>query len=120
MGNPYKGEVSFDAMGKTFTMRLGTNARALVEERMGTSWNALMLRPAAEWRERDAIIIMWAGLYQHHKMTEEEVGDLIDEIGPEEVSRITIKAFGLANPKEAPGGNPRPPKRRSQTGTGTA
>lgn len=120
MANPHKGEVSFDALGKSYTMRLGTNARALVEDRMGVSWSSLMCRPAEEWRERDAIVIMWAGLHQHHQMTEQEVGDLIDAVGAEEVGRLLLKAFGVANPKEDASGAARPPKRRAQTGTGTA
>lgn len=118
MANPFKGEVSFDALGKTFTMRLGVNARALVEERMGIAWTALMARPAAKWRERDAIVIMWAGLFQHHKMTEEEVGDLIDQVGSETISALILKAFGAAAPKGDANGTPRPPQRRRRTGTG--
>lgn len=120
MANPQKGEVSFDALGRTFTMRLGTNARALVEGKTGVSWASLMKRPEEEWRERDAIIIMWAGLYQHHKLTEEEVGDLMDEVGSAEVSRLLLKAFGIANPPEVARGTARPRSRRRRSGTGTA
>ncbi|MHB0784435.1 hypothetical protein [Bradyrhizobium sp. 5.13L] len=120
MANPQKGEVSFEALGKTFTMRLGTNARALVEGKTGVSWTSLMKRPEAEWRERDAIIIMWAGLHQYHKLTEEEVGDLLDEVGPVEVSRLLLKAFGIANPPEVANGAAGPRRRRRRSGTGTA
>ncbi|MFB6460453.1 hypothetical protein [Bradyrhizobium tunisiense] len=121
MANPQKGEVSFEALGRTFTMRLGTNARALVEGKTGLSWATLMKRPEEEWRERDAIIIMWAGLYQHHKLTEEEVGDLLDEIGSQECSRLLLKAFGIANPPEVANGATGPrPRRRQRSGTGTA
>jgi hypothetical protein len=116
MTNPLKGEVTFEARGQTFTFKLGTNAQIMLEAKTGVS--------IAEWyRERnnnltvtDMRTLFHVALYRNHQMTEEDVGDLMDEIGTEKVGEIFKQSGEFAKRKingEA-GNDPHPQKPAKQ------
>lgn len=98
MTNPVKGEVTFDAHGKTYTFKLGTNAQVMLESKTGV--------PMAKWfgeKEKESFsitdfrMLFHAGLYrQHPGITEDDVGDLIDEIGPAKVGEVFRQAAEYA------------------------
>ena len=52
----------------------------------------------------DLRLIFWAGLYQKHRLSEEEVGDMIDAMGAQKVSEIFWQAVNSAASK-MPKGN---------------
>ncbi len=109
-----KGEVNFESGGKTYTFKLGTNAQVLLESRTGMSMaKYLKADRIEELGSKDIRLIFWAGLTRNHPdLTEENVGDLIDDIGVDQVSEIFLKAFESAKPKTENGaaGEPHPQK----------
>jgi hypothetical protein len=116
MTNPLKGEVTFEARGQTFTYKLGTNAQIMIENKTGMPISKFFAERA--FSAADVRIIFHAGLYRQHKMTEEDVGDLIDEIGAERVAQIFVEAAAAAFPKKTNGAGdeaahpPKPTKER--------
>src|SRR5262245_59982167 len=100
MTNPVKGEVVFESGGKSYTFKLGVNAQVMLEQKVKM--------PLSKFLKEDKIqdlgitdlrMIFWAGLYRQHQLTEEDVGDMIDDIGPERVAEIFIEAFESAKAK---------------------
>lgn len=79
--------VSFEARGKDFALRLNMSAMCRYQDRsgetIGTAIQAVMMDSSDMIRARR---IFWASLSE--TMTEEEAGDLMEEIG-------LAKAFGL-------------------------
>lgn len=110
MANPVKGEVGFEADGKSYTFVLGTYARAALQRRTGVSDAKFFKRGADEWGSDDTLAVFHAGLLRHHKMTEEEVGDLIDMLGATKVTEVFVEAIELASQRGAATGNGRPTK----------
>lgn len=113
MTNPLKGEVTFEARGQTFTFKLGTNAQVMLETKTGMSMPQFFKDREDKFSIHDIRMIFHAGLYRQHKMTEDDVGDLIDEIGQERVAEIFTEAAAAAFPQSNPIGpaaNPRPIK----------
>ena len=102
MTNPTKGEVTFDARGQTYTFKLGTNAQIMIENKTGMSITKFFAgRSDNNFSASDVRTIFHAGLFRDHKLTEEDVGDLIDDIGAERVAQIFVEAAAAAFPKKA-------------------
>lgn len=112
--NPVKGEVTFQSGDKIYVFKLGTNAQVLLESRTGMSMaKYLKADRIEELGSRDIRLIFWAGLTRNHPdLTEENVGDLIDDLGVERVGDIFLEAFESAKPKTENGaaGEPNPPR----------
>jgi hypothetical protein len=103
MTNPLKGEVTFEARGQTFTYKLGTNAQIMIETKVGMPISKFFAERSESFSAADVRTIFHAGLYRQHKMTEEDVGDLIDELGADRVAQIFIEAAAAAFPKKTNG-----------------
>lgn len=101
MTNPLKGEVTFESGDKTYTFKLGTNAQVMIENKVGKTLAKFFSDNSEQMGPSQIRLIFHAGLFRNHKMTEEEVGDLIDEIGMERVSEIFTEAAVAAFPKVA-------------------
>jgi len=99
MGNPVKGEISFELDGKLYTFKFGTNAQAIIESRVGMTTSQFMNTKGENFGAGDLRLIFFAGLYAKHQLTETEVGDLIDELGVERCSEIFVSAVSAANAK---------------------
>lgn len=99
MTNQIKGEVSFETGGKTYVFKLGTNAQALIEDRVDMSMGQWITEKAENLAAKDIRLIMWAGLFRNHQLSETEVGDLIDEIGIERAGKIFNEAVAAATAK---------------------
>ena len=101
MTNPLKGDVTFEAQGKTFTFKLGTNAQIMLEQKSGQSIVAWFQGREESFSKGDMRTLFHAGLFRQHQLTEEEVGDLRDEIGDEKVGQIFKQAaeFSQNKPK---------------------
>lgn len=72
MANPNKGEVAFDAGGKSYTLHFSTNAICELEDKLDRSFIAISseLAKAASAPEKIRLTtlraIFWAGLQDHH------------------------------------------------------
>lgn len=120
MANPQKGEVAFESNGKQYVFKLGTYAQAMLERRIKMPFTKFMTKQADEWGVDDALAMFWAGLYRQHKLTEEQAGDLMDDIGAERFKDIMLEALKLAQPEQETGEAALvPPKAESRVnGTG--
>ncbi len=120
MGNPQKGEVSFEAGGKTYIFRLGTYAQSVLEGRTKQSFFKFIQRKDDEWTVSDMLSVFYSGLFQKHQMTEQDVAALIDEIGPARTGEIIAEALQLAFGSEStPSENPTTPLPKLVHGSGT-
>lgn len=99
MANPIKGEVSFESSGKTYTFRLGINSQVMLEERLKMSVQKYIREHGDDLGAGDIRLLFYAGLHQHHHLSEEEAGNLIDEIGVARAAEIFLEAAQLAAPK---------------------
>lgn len=79
MANKYRGEVGFSAGGKDYTFRLGTNELAFLEEKHGIDEKAMTSGDMGICGLRT---IFRVGLSRRHEgLTDEQAGDVIDELG---------------------------------------
>lgn len=118
MANPVKGEASFEADGKTYTLVFDFNAICVLEEAFDADINSigeLIGTKATSVRK-----VFQVGLCRHHPdITELEAGDLISVISPAEAGALIKKAFALSFPApEAAKGAARPRTSPSRSGTG--
>lgn len=122
MGNPNVGEVSFEASGKVYLFKLGTYAQAVLERRTKQPASKFFQRKEDEWGVDDVLSVFYAGLFQKQKLTEEQVADLIDDLGIARVSEIIGEALTAAKPVQKPEASGAPaadPQTAEASGTGT-
>src|SRR4030095_4459293 len=110
MANTVKGEVEFECGGEIYTFKLGTNAQVLLESRIHMSLAKWIKDKGDELSATDIRLLMWAGLHRHHKLNEDAVGDLIDEIGGAKAAEIFMQAFALAMAPKSNGADRNPPQ----------
>lgn len=113
MGNPIMGEVTFEADGKSYTFKLGTYAKALLQRETGLSAQKFFKKIESDLGYDDMLKIFRCGLYQKHKLGEEAVAELIDELGEEKTLSVIAEAAKLAQPSEADA-KPVPPEGAAQ------
>jgi hypothetical protein len=105
MANPARGEITFEAQGKTWTLVYTVNAICDLEEQTGQSIAELgaMLSGAKPMTGMRALF--WGGLRKHHpEVTLEGAGDLVQDIGSKEAVRLFSEALNTeaddpANPR---------------------
>lgn len=113
MTNPLKGEITFEAGGKTYTFKIGTAAHLAIEAKTKTPLHRYLSKEAlAAWGVTELMLFFSAGLLRAHpSLTERDVAMLLDEIGfdraGEIVGQALVLAFGEADKTAA---NPTPPK----------
>lgn len=125
MGNPHKGEVTFEAGGATYTMRLSVDALCSLEEITGKS--IMVLAEELSDPERMTLSrvrqVMAASLREHHPdLSLQDAGELIIAAGglTAMVGKIG-EAFAAAFPEgQAGSGRGRPQKPGRRNGTGPA
>lgn len=111
MANPHKGEVTFEADGKTHTLRLDTNAICSLEDEIGIGILEIMRRMDS------GVMSTLRTAYQcalvngsTPGLSLAEVGELIDELGYARAATLLSKALEFAFPPaaaEGEGANPR-------------
>ena len=118
MANPLRGEVDLKVDGKTYVLRLGTNALIEIGTVLGgvdpDQLRPLLIDPAT--RPQTVRAVLWGALGgSRSELSLFDVGDMIDDY-PEEIGKAISEVFRLSMPdaKDA-GGNPRKPGSR---GTG--
>lgn len=115
-----KGEVTFECEGKNYRFKLGTNAQVIIEKKAGMPLSKFLKADRLDEIGAEGIrMIFWAGLTrQHPELTEDEVGDILDELGADRIKDIFEEAFEAAMVKNAGGVREDPPApAKGQTGT---
>ena len=112
MANAERGEVSFEASGKTWTMKIDTNAMCEIE---GLTSKGIAEIGQILGNEKTATItlmraVFCGALQAHHEGTSlRDAGRLIDEVGADKAGKLIGQAFELAFPA-AKAGEARPQK----------
>lgn len=98
------GTVEFEAGGKQYTMRITTNAQVRYQRAAGETFmaglEAIQKNPSDFDRLRRLI---WASMSHVEGMTEDEAGDIMDEVGIGELTMKLSDAVAAAYPSSAPG-----------------
>ncbi|WP_112383353.1 hypothetical protein [Sphingomonas carotinifaciens] len=102
------GAVTFEAGGRTRTLRFSTNALCLAEEHLGKRTLEIATELEMGVGVRTLRALFWAG-GDDQQATMAQVGDLIDEIGVRKATDLALDAFAAAFPvaEEGGEGNPR-------------
>jgi hypothetical protein len=113
MANPIMGEVGFEIAGQHYIFKLGTYGRAKLQQRSGMTFAKFFGRGPESFGDLELLDLFYAGLYQRHQLSDEQVGELLDELGQARAGQIAAEAINLAASKmgvsaEAgkPNGNP--------------
>lgn len=112
MANAERGEVSFEASGKTWTMKIGTHAMCEIEAMTGKGIAEIGALLGNEKTSTITLLrsVFCGSLQSHHEgITPKECSDLMDEVGVTVIGQKIGEAFQAAFPK-AKEGSPRPPK----------
>jgi hypothetical protein len=120
MGNPMKGEVTFDADGKQYTLRFSTNAMITIESEGGRTFPALVeeLRNPETLSIKTVRLLFWGGLQDHHPaLSITDAGTVMDHVGGllKSVELIASAANQMVDP-ESKDTRPRKPARQQQIG----
>ncbi len=111
MANEQRGEVSFEASGKTWTMKFGTTAMCEIESATGK--NITEIGKVLSDPNTATITLMravfWGSLqHKHEGISLKACGDLMDDIGVSRTGELIGEAFQAAFPsKKADDENPR-------------
>lgn len=102
MANKERGEVSFDALGKTWTMKIGTDAMCAMEDKAGKGISEIAAElGGASVKLSTLRLLIWAGLQHHHEgLSLKECSEIIDDFGVAEIGPIVGQAFQAAFPKK--------------------
>ncbi|MDP3379759.1 MAG: hypothetical protein Q8S53_15445 [Brevundimonas sp.] len=106
-----KGEVTINTAEDSYTLVYSVNAIIALEEKTG-----LPITRIGEFLGGDAFsfanarTFFWAGLIEHHDLSETEAGSLMSEVGIEEAMTRAADALKASLPQEAAKGNARPRK----------
>ncbi|ACM02894.1 hypothetical protein [Cereibacter sphaeroides] len=101
--NMMRGAVAFEAEGRARFLRLTTNAQVRYQERAGETLVDAIVAMQGEGSQGDMLRLrrlIWAGM-GHEGLSEDAAGDLIDEIGLAEASRLLGDAIRAAFPEAA-------------------
>ena len=90
MGNPLRGEATFEVDGKQYRVRFSWNAAAVYEETAGRPLSDALLDVARErFSAKSLRAMLWAGLQDEHEdVTLKDAGRLIDKMGRREAQRV--------------------------------
>lgn len=99
MANRFKGEVTFEAGEKSYTMRFSANALCELEDAIGMGVNsvAIQLADPASLRLKMVRAVFWAGLRDHHpEITLLQAGEIVTDLSLTKSMEMVSKAFELA------------------------
>jgi hypothetical protein len=119
--NPERGEVDLQVGDRSYVLKLSMNAAATLEKKLGRSLGSIMV--AANSLEFTAIrTIVWLLLQRYHAAdfkTEEQAGDLIDDVGGVAPFFDVLNKLGQVNqPDQRSGGDAAHPPGAQPSGTG--
>lgn len=123
MVNPHRGDVPFEVNSKAYTLRYSHNALVALERSQGKGLPKIMseLSDAETLSLGKVISFLWAGLQKHHPgLTEEDVGDLLDDLDGGASRATALIEEGLTKAFTAPGTKgTNPPQMGTGNGAGT-
>lgn len=100
------GTVDFEAGGKSYSMRISTNAQVRYQRAAGETFleglNAVEDKPSDTERLRR---LVWASLSHLDGVTEDAAGDIMDELGIQAAINKLSEAVGVAYPTSSASGN---------------
>lgn len=91
-----RGAVTFDAGGKTYRLRLTTNALCSLEEQTGKSVEGLLDDLSIPGKKVSAFRLLFRAALGD--VTLDQAGDLIDELGAAEADRLLTDTLRLTFP----------------------
>lgn len=111
MANRERGEVGFEAIGKSWTLKGGTNAICEIEDATGMGIAAVGEQLSEPKRMTLKLVraAFWGLLRTNHEVSLAEAGEIIDDIGTQRAGELIGEAFEKAFPK-AKAGEARPLK----------
>lgn len=118
-GNPLKGEVAFEVSGATYTLVYSINSLCTLEDRLDLTVQQIGERMSTAMRLSFLRQVFHGGLTSHHpQVTEEQAGELIQDLGVPRAGELIADAFfkAFADGKESAA--PRPRKAKTGAGTG--
>lgn len=105
MANPMKGEALVKIAAGEFTLAFTLGACIAIEDRFeGKSFNQVLQEMQDNQDVRIMLAVIWGGLQKHHKMSMEEVGELVNMVELAEWGEAIGKA--MSDPEAATTGNP--------------
>lgn len=112
-----KGEIRFSAGEDNYVLIFSINALVTLERELGIGVAEVGSQLGQSLRISTLRTIFWAGLIQHHNLSEEQAGDVIQQIGATKAGQLIAEAFAAAFPEATKGGSARPPRAAAGTGT---
>ena len=129
-----EGAVTFEAGGKKYTAFFGFRAIKTVERHYDLPFfealqrampalkpeeaddKAAVMKAGASIRFTDVGVLFGAALAKHHDLDEDEVDEMLDEIGFERAGEVLAEAVAAALNREGASGSPaNPPKARRKS-----
>jgi hypothetical protein len=113
MANKERGEVTFEALGKPWTMKIGTGAMCEIEGATGKSITEVGQELGNPKTASLTLMraVFWGALQDRHEGTTlKECNAIIDDIGMQRAGVLIGEAFQLAFPQQQKEGVTRPPK----------
>lgn len=116
MANAIKGEVSFPAAGKTWTLVYDFNALCTIESELAVDVASVGDRLASPSMIRSVFRI---GLEARHgAISDIEAGNLIHDMGPDAAADVIARAFKAAFPDASASAEGKAQPRKKKLGTG--
>lgn len=118
--NPLRGEASFSAGGKDYTLVFDANAFCFAEAEIAKTTDEIVAEiEAAPANLTIMRALFWAGLQKHHAGTHMvAAGEIISDLGVVEARVKMMDAMFAAFGKTEGGDITDPPKRKGRAGTG--
>lgn len=110
MANAQRGEVTFPALGRDWTIKLGTNALCEIEADLGKTIGEIgeIMADPARATLGALRAFFRAGLREFHpEVSVTDAGNIIDDLGMQEASALIGRASVLGRPEAKGGKNPR-------------
>lgn len=123
MANKFRGDVSFESGGQTYTMRFSANALCELEDalEMGVNAVASQLANPESMRLKMVRVVFWAGLRDHHpEITLHQAGEIITDVSLTAAMGLVSKAFELAFQDNSKTHPPQPGKKSPEVKSGSA
>jgi hypothetical protein len=99
MANPLRGEVEFVQGGQRYTLHLGVNALCMAEALLGRKTHEISAALGARGDMSALRGMLWAGLKEHHDLSLEDAGALLQARGIQKATEDMIRALKLAFPE---------------------
>lgn len=120
MSNPHKGEVSFRAGDKDYTLRFSVDALAELETALDRNINSIAseIQDPTNFSVKTLRTIFWAGLQDRHRMSFDDARDVLRALSMAQAVELVSKAFTLAFPEAEEPANPPQPGAQEKPGIG--